>query len=225
MNNVNLEGVFGGLERHIPLRMNSNLEWIGYLDKYFSSTENEYPLGKEILQAFLKQSATPEMLEDRTYIFITDFGISYSRRFGFVRCYDSSYTFVLAISEKSELKESPFLELLKKYLIRKKRFTTEYTPLASISFNFEDDTVLVKQIQGVKGRQKELSPLKWERMLLTLTCYWAKQYGYKRIKVRSAENNRWDKISDTGHGKLIYDVTAKRCGFKKEVLGDFIKNL
>ena len=42
----------------------------------------------------------------------------------------------------------------------------EKKPIALIGFNIVGKrTMLVKQIQGVRGKKEELSPIKWERML------------------------------------------------------------
>lgn len=92
--------------------------------------------------------------------------------------------------------------------------------VAKISFQENDCEIFVQQIQGVKGMGEYLKPIKWPRLLLDLTIALAK-VSYpneeKIIKVQAAKNNGWLYVKENlDHYRLIYDVTAKRCGIKNK---------
>ena len=92
-------------------------------------------------------------------------------------------------------------------------------PICNIGFNLEKDSnsILVKQIQGVQTKQKELSPLRWEKMLLQITIDWAKQNKLKKISVIRSQDSGWYRESNEERCKRMYmkyDVTARRMGFK-----------
>lgn len=94
-------------------------------------------------------------------------------------------------------------------------------PICNIAFTvrkYDESIILVRQIQGVPGRQKELRPFRWEKMLLQILIDWAKQNGFKRIDVVRAKDTGWyNKHENTERNKRLYmkyDVTARRMGFK-----------
>jgi len=92
-------------------------------------------------------------------------------------------------------------------------------PICNIGFNLEDDndSILVKQIQGVYRKQKELSPLRWEKMLLQIVIDWAKQNKLKKVRVIRSEDSGWYRESNKERCERMYmkyDVTARRMGFK-----------
>lgn len=104
--------------------------------------------------------------------------------------------------------------------------TYEGKLIASVGFNPEKGRIFIEQIQGIKGKHKELSPFKWERALVNYVVKWAQEHGIQEVSVVSAENNKWAKKH--GHlnleqGKMLYDVTAKRSGFKKGEDGNYHK--
>ena len=87
--------------------------------------------------------------------------------------------------------------------------------VASIGFEVGGpSTIIVKQIQGVSGKDSILKHLKWERMLLTILMDWAKNAGFKTVKIIQAKSSHW--YSSARHDSLFmkYDVTARRSGFK-----------
>lgn len=89
--------------------------------------------------------------------------------------------------------------------------------IALIGFDIDDDIVLVKQIQGRQGYKEHLTPLKWERMLLAVVVQVARQSGLKEVRVQPAHKNKWHTVNEratNGRGKMLYDVTARRSGFK-----------
>lgn len=92
-------------------------------------------------------------------------------------------------------------------------------PICNIGFNLREDSnsMLVKQIQGVSRKQKELSPLRWEKMLLQIVMDWAKQNGFKKVSVIRSVDSDWHRKSAEERCKRMYmkyDVTARRMGFK-----------
>lgn len=90
--------------------------------------------------------------------------------------------------------------------------------VCNIGFNVEEDnTILVKQIQGVRGMQEELSLFRWEKMLLQIVIDWARENGFEKVSVIRAEDSEWYRKEDKERCNrmyLKYDVTARRMGFK-----------
>ncbi|MFW6286272.1 MAG: hypothetical protein ACOC16_04085 [Nanoarchaeota archaeon] len=85
---------------------------------------------------------------------------------------------------------------------------------ATIGFNLENKLINCKQIQGCKGRYRELTPIIWQRSLLNSL----KKFGYKNgftqlsvpsyIKVKGAEWFNMDTL------KKHYDYNAQSLNFK-----------
>ncbi len=112
-----------------------------------------------------------------------------------------------------------------------------YSTLACIGFDIEEDRTLeVKQIQGVKGAQEDLSHLKWERMLLIVVTDWASRYGFRQVRVQRAEDNEWVKRAETlkweevrqeltERLRMRHDVTARRSGFRLDNRGYYVRDL
>ncbi len=99
--------------------------------------------------------------------------------------------------------------------------------IAYISFKIESGPIHINQLQGMPGRQKELFPLRWEKMLYQLVIEIARRLNFKMVEILPAEQNdyyipstrllklRHTTIKDWRQSlKLRYDVTAKRMGFK-----------
>ncbi len=99
----------------------------------------------------------------------------------------------------------------------------EITPIAVITFDkLSLDKIKIKQIQGIEDKIRLLSPIKWERALVYYTVnLWAPQNNIKEVEIVSAENNRYPVVNTTNHGKMLYNVTAKRSGFKKSIDGNY----
>lgn len=142
-----------------------------------------YLLEKDFLAGLIKQSA-PD-IDLKHYTIRMDFGKGQSIRH-LCMFYDAPYTFRLCYDSE---------------------------PIASISFSAEDGAVLVRQIQGVKGSQDKLKPLKWERALLAVVCDWVADNNVPEVMVLPSHKNRWSNISVSESGRMRYDVTAKRSGF------------
>jgi hypothetical protein len=118
-----------------------------------------------------------------------------------------------------------------KYFDTKFNFCLTYNGalIASLGFNVQKNRMFIEQIQGIKGYGEVLKPLKWERALLNYAIDWAKKHDVPNVAVTSVENNSWALLH--GHlakeqGKMLYDVTAKRSGFKeRDVFGNYTMNL
>ena len=91
--------------------------------------------------------------------------------------------------------------------------------IATLGFEIDGQALIVWQIQGVKGQGSRLRPIKWSRALLKYCEGWARTVGVTEINVVSVEHNQWTATHghlDKERGKMLYDVTAKRCGYKKD---------
>lgn len=90
--------------------------------------------------------------------------------------------------------------------------------IACISFNVykEKRAVRIVQIQGVRGRRKDLKLLRWERLLVQLMVDWAKTKKLVRVEIQRAQDNKWQRQGAVSLEslKLRYNVTAERSGFK-----------
>jgi len=145
------------------------------------------PYLKKFLRKKFQNNEDKSGVELPSYGIRLDYGHGSSRRFP--RYYDAHYNFVLTYIGKA---------------------------VASIGFDISDRGVItVKQIQGVKGRKRELTPFRWEKLLLMLIVDYAAKYGLRQVRVLPAEFNEWKKTMEEEKTKLFYDVTPKRCGFKR----------
>lgn len=101
---------------------------------------------------------------------------------------------------------------------RRNFLTAEDHPLAVISFDIGiDQSVLIRQIQGVKNEQKQLRMFRWEKMLIQILIDFARENKMKSVKIIAASESRWfDKYNGrkTESFHLRYNVTPERMGFK-----------
>lgn len=101
--------------------------------------------------------------------------------------------------------------------------------IASVGFDAAQGRMHIRQIQGIKGSKDQLKPIKWERALASYAVQWAKEHKIPEVSIVSVDNIRWVKIP--GHlgreqGRMHYDVTARRIGFKKRGKdGNYVKQL
>lgn len=98
--------------------------------------------------------------------------------------------------------------------------------LANLGFEVHesDSAILVTQIQGVTGRKDYLDPLKWSKLLLHVAQRFAFDSDFENVWVLPAERNGWEEVRSSETAKLIYDVTARREGFKyDEGKGVYVK--
>ncbi|MBT4257634.1 hypothetical protein HOD88_00420 [archaeon] len=88
---------------------------------------------------------------------------------------------------------------------------------AAIGFEFTSKGILIPQIQGVPNKKKSLQPIKWSRALIRLVSNWAEEMGIPEVSVLPISRNYWDRVSgNIGGQKMLYDVSAKREGFKHD---------
>ena len=96
--------------------------------------------------------------------------------------------------------------------------------IASVGFNPDEGRIFIEQIQGIKGSYDKLRPFKWERALVDYAVDWAKKHNVGGVGIVSVNNNKWSQRHghlDREKGKMLYDVTAKRCGFKRDSTGNY----
>ena len=95
-------------------------------------------------------------------------------------------------------------------LVKDKKF------IANAGFTPSKKSILIQQIQGVKCAEEKLKPLKWSKMLIKIITNWAEDMKIENAYLLPHKRNIWGQVGDnrTGTKKLIYDVTAKREGFK-----------
>ncbi len=75
--------------------------------------------------------------------------------------------------------------------------------------------MLISQMQGVPSRRALLAKLSWPRLLLSIAEQWAYSMDIPEISVLPISRNSWaDVVSNKFGSKLIYDVTARRNGYK-----------
>ena len=86
---------------------------------------------------------------------------------------------------------------------------------ACLGFEFyKKDSILIPQIQGVKGRGKSLESIRWPNALLNLTTEWARKLDLSEIMVLPHDRSFWPIVELNKKGaKMYYDITAKREGF------------
>lgn len=118
-----------------------------------------------------------------------------------------------------------------KYFDSKFNFCLTYDGqlIASVGFDACQGRMFIRQIQGIKGNRDRLQPIKWERALVSYAVEWAEKYGIPEVAIVSVDNHEW--AEGTGHldreqGKMLYDVTARRLGFReRDADGNYIKRL
>lgn len=98
-------------------------------------------------------------------------------------------------------------------------------PIAYIGFNAIGSAIRITQIQGVHGRSLYLAPIRWEHALVEYVVEWAQKHGIPRVEIESGTRNDWVRAGHISiqQAKLRYDVTAKKCGFKKDDRGIWFK--
>lgn len=84
-----------------------------------------------------------------------------------------------------------------------------------VSDSFPKDILVIRQIQGVRGAEKYLRYLRWEKLLLQVIIDWAFGNGFEEIRVQAARLNRWLSSQEGARArfKMRYDVTPRRMGF------------
>ncbi|VVB57279.1 Uncharacterised protein [uncultured archaeon] len=101
------------------------------------------------------------------------------------------------------------------------------TEMARVAFDAIEGGIRIVQIQAKKGVRETLLPIKWERALIAYACRWAEEWGLEKVEIRSAKNNP---LTDPKHlpyerARVIYDVSAKRSGFRLNEEENWVKYL
>lgn len=119
---------------------------------------------------------------------------------------DTDYMMVLAYKEKGSFKKRG---------------------VACVGFDVIDtSTIFIKQIQGVRGELAILQNFRWEKMLLQILMVWARNAGFKSMRVIRGKSNSWYNSNRDQNFFMKYDVTARRSGFKFDEKGQvYILNL
>lgn len=87
--------------------------------------------------------------------------------------------------------------------------------LAVVAFNISGPkSIVVRQIQGSRGEEKQLRLFQWERMLLQIVVDWARRSGLKEVEVIQAQEQPYYNERRAQQFYIRYDVTARRSGFK-----------
>lgn len=166
----------------------------------FARAADDPRFGVRALAGYVKQGAAADLTR---YALVGDVklnGTHYGRRFS-ARYFDASYNFCL---------------------------THQGQLVASLGFECDDDELVIWQLQGKKGAAAALAPLKWQRALVEHATAWAAAQGFARVSMASVDNVAW--AQQHGHlareqGRMIYDVTARRCGFVRGPEGYWIRQL
>lgn len=230
------ENILGAIEEEKVLALKEAL-------REFQARTQSLAFGTSHLLKYLKQSWT--ITPSKTFIDKFAFWKNYSHS----KQPDSSKR--IAIAPTNSETENPLREISKEELGKYslvldmqregshfgKKFGTKYfdTPfnfclayegnlIASVGFTPETGRIYIQQIQGIKGNHERLSPFKWERALIDYATQWAQTNGINQVSITSVKNNKW--AHRVGHltqeqGKMLYDVTAKRCGFKQGADKDY----
>lgn len=69
--------------------------------------------------------------------------------------------------------------------------TKKKVEVALVSLEAKANSISIVQLQGVKGRQKDLEGLKWQQALFQITEDYARLLGANRVEFYSFENNSW----------------------------------
>ena len=93
--------------------------------------------------------------------------------------------------------------------------------IAVLGIEIVDDEILfVKQLQGVKGRGKELAGFRWERFLLSVFKDMFFEKGFTELRVRIAKGG-WHNETRDAMFKMRYETSALRTGFKYSINRDY----
>lgn len=114
--------------------------------------------------------------------------------------------------------------------------------IASLGFNPAKGRIFIQQIQGAEKEARRLKQFKWTMALVQYATQWAKGYGIPEAAItfeqaahvdyetgehyRKAAVRRGCPVTLMPHqGFMIYDVTARRCGFERQGNGNYFKSL
>jgi len=96
--------------------------------------------------------------------------------------------------------------------------------IAAITFDPLEKAVRIVQIQAHVSSHEERSQLRWEKALFGFVEEWARYHNIPEIQSIPHHKNKHLAVRE--NGKMLYDVTAKRSGFKYDSANElFIKKL
>ncbi len=102
-------------------------------------------------------------------------------------------------------------------------------PIAAIGFEIRSNRLVVRQVQGVRGRKEHLRPLHWERLLYRVAISFGRILGIETVHVLPARQSdyyplgnpevgcalsRKESIARAQRMHIVYDKESVRCGFK-----------
>lgn len=184
-------------------------EFAAELMRFIKGAE-DVDFGARVLPAFMKKGLEMDAAALASYIITLDTPgvIGYGPGFDTGAYYEARYVFCLRHCH-SEGEEGRMI--------------------ATLGFDAVPGGPIVKRVQGVKGCRGELDGIKWERALLKSFVAWAATLGLETVFMTSARGlleNRGPWLPagtelDYNHLRLIYDVTAERCGFRMGENGIF----
>ncbi len=100
--------------------------------------------------------------------------------------------------------------------------------IACVGFEAVEKRMFIRQIQGEFGKKNQLKTLKWERALVQYAVKWAERHWVPEVAILSVDNNKWAATYSLNptQGKMLYDVTARRCGFsERDPDGNYVRRL
>jgi len=166
--------------------------------KFFEThkdTNEVYPIDlKRFLEKFLREPFGGQVINFSDYQIQLSFDTGRDYRFNGIYK-DAPYCFILTRKYKEEREFALACIAFEPFTLFKK-------------------ILVVKQIQGVRGKQNELKFFRWEKMLLAIVIEWARANRFKRIDVLRAQDTEWFNEGRKEALYLKYDVTARRSGFK-----------
>ncbi len=90
--------------------------------------------------------------------------------------------------------------------------------VASLGFDYDRPAITVWQLQGRQGAGELLRPFAWPRALVAYAVGWARAAGLAEVQIASIEHVGWARGPghlDPERGRLLYDATARRSGFRR----------
>ena len=228
----NIESIIGG--NNDLLNNNAYADLLNYTKKMGREHSPEYFAQQALLMTGLPNPQLAEALSgfqegrvDRT------FGVEYLR--GFVKQNAELPDEELsryALKHDIQLDNSQYGNGFgHKYFDTKFNFCLTYDGqlIASVGFDAAQDRMYIWQIQGIRGNRDKLKPIKWERALASYAVQWAEDHGIPEVSIVSVDNNKWANMHghlDKEQGKMLYDVTARRIGFRdRDADGNYVKQL
>mgnify|MGYP001613400062 CR=1 FL=1 len=88
----------------------------------------------------------------------------------------------------------------------------------------KDPIILQLQTSGDIEALGYFNSIRWEKILTNYAVWWSIQNGFRKAFLVPASMNPYQEVSASDWGKIRYNGTAKKCGFKK-INGIYVKSL